>query len=176
VTLSDSGQPTIAFPELAPEARPCRHAYAIRLTGYETELHPDAFLDMPGAILLAPDKAVVEGTQLKTEDKYGRVNLGFWDNPKEKAHWLAWFPEPGTYVFRGEFAAGAGATRIALDVAGSTLTADLPRSAGWGSPNSVPLGSVSIPEPGVRQLTLRPADAGSWKAVNVFAVRAAREP
>ena len=45
--VSDAGQLVVALPELAAEDRPCEHAFALKLTGFEMDLHPEARFHMP---------------------------------------------------------------------------------------------------------------------------------
>jgi alpha-L-fucosidase len=42
VTLTKDKQPIIQLPELTEQQRPCQHAFAFKLTGYVTSLHPEA--------------------------------------------------------------------------------------------------------------------------------------
>ena len=49
----------------------------------------------------------------------------------------------------------------------------IPRTDGWFKPEFVEFGRVEVDEAGVYQLTLEPADAESWKAVNVYQLQVA---
>jgi hypothetical protein len=67
--------------------------------------------------------------------------------------------------------------RISLRTAdGATTTAALPATGNWDHPAWADLGSLDIPAAGVRHLMLVPADPASWKAVNVWSLRAAPAP
>ena len=49
-SVNDQKQLVLHVPNLTPEQRPCRHAFAFKLTGFEVELHEVARFNMPGAV------------------------------------------------------------------------------------------------------------------------------
>ena len=173
--VTDQGQVTIDLPDLTPGQRPCRDAFVLRLTGFSFGLHAHARFDLPGAVKLSAERATLEGGHIRTEERNGRTNAGFWDRPHERVHWLVKIDEPGTYLVRGEFAATAE-SRLRVDVAGEACSAAVPDTGGWDNAVFVDLGSVKIEGPGVHHLVLGPADVDKWKAVNVFQLQLVRAP
>ena len=123
-------------------------------------------------MLLAAEKAVLDGDQIQLETKAGRPNIGFWDNPAERIHWLVRIPQSGSYAVRGEFAA-IEPSHVAIEVAEQRLTAAVPGTGGRERIRAVPLGELEFAKPGVYHLVLRPADPDSWQAVNVWQLQLA---
>jgi len=170
--VNEAGQLVLEVPPLPPEQRPCDHAFAFRLSGFDLGLHPEA--QPGGATELLPERALLEGERIQVETKYGQSNIGFWDDPAERVHWLLRIAQAGTYRLRGDLAAASGDTRLAVEVAGQTLEAAVPKTADWGTFTTVDLGPVTFAQPGVFHLVLRPVDAKAWRAVNVQRLRVAR--
>ena len=171
--VSADGRLTIRLPKLAEAARPCSHAYTLKLSGFEVEPSTEVAFVSPSAVTLAADKAVLDGEKLGTETRGERVNIGFWDNPAESIHWLVRIAEPGDYLIRGEFAAGAGGTTLAVEVAGKSLVAPVRKANGWDDASLTDMGTLTFEEPGVYHLVLRAADADNWRAVNVWRLQLA---
>ncbi|MCD6337939.1 MAG: alpha-L-fucosidase, partial [Verrucomicrobia bacterium] len=113
-------QLVINMPALEEAARPCRHAYAFKLTGLELSAQSDFAEAAGAAVALTVDKATLEGS-LALETRAGASNVGYWDNPSDKVHWLAKIPRPGTYRVRGKFALPQGASNLRLRVGDQTL-------------------------------------------------------
>ncbi|MBL7139901.1 MAG: alpha-L-fucosidase [Planctomycetes bacterium] len=158
----------IRVPALPPDRRPSDHAFAFRLTGFDVSLGPDARFEMPGAVTVPPEKVTLEGTKVRVQDVGGRPNIGAWDNPKERCHWLVWLQRAGEWAVRGEFTSAPGPSGLTMRLAGQTHTVAVPKTDGWFKQVWVDLGTVNVPEPGVYHLTLEPADAAAWKPVNVW--------
>ena len=111
-----------------------------------------------------------------TEEKNdGRTNIGFWDDPAERVHWLARISEAGTYDVAGEFAA-SGISQLVLEVDGKTVKFSVPRTGGWDKPRTVKIGQFEFDKPGVYHLILGAADPEAWKAVNVWQLQFAPRP
>jgi len=170
---NDAGQLVIKPPRLSLKQRPCRHAYVFQLTGFAASLHPDACFDLPAVLHLEPAKAVMEGCRVNVQVSEGRENIGYWDLPREKVHWLAYLERPGRWRVRGEFSCAGGPSSLRLNIAGADLVATVPRTHGWFHPELVTMGDVTIDKPGVYHLVLEPADADTWKPVNVYQLQLA---
>jgi len=155
--IDDQGQLTIQIPPLPPEQRPCNHAYALKLTGLKTSLSATARFMLPGATTLTADKAVLEGEKINIEEKNDRTNIGYWDDPAERVHWLARITRAGRYSIAGEFAAVADG-RLLLEVAGQQLEFAVPRTGGWSNAKMVGIGQVEFEKPGVYHLKLGAAE------------------
>ena len=142
VTLFGYEKP-LAF-TIGDNKRPGRLAYAFKLTGFTTSVHEDAKAGyVGGSVKLPVEKAVLEGDRVDVETKIAnRSNIGFWDNPEEKALWLVKILRAGTYQVSGEFAA---------------------TSAGWENPKKTPIGEVAFKRAGVYHVVLKPAEPRKWK-------------
>lgn len=121
-------------------------------------------------ITLSAEAAVLDGGRIQTEEKYGRTNIGFWDDPRESVHWLVRITRAGEYVVGGEFAAASGASRLVLRCRRNEVTFDVPRTVGWDKAAQVEIGKLAFDEAGVYHVSLRPAAAETWKAVNVWQI------
>jgi alpha-L-fucosidase len=172
--LNSQKQPVIRIPKLSAGRLPCEYAWTFKLTGMDKTLHPEVLFSLPDAVTLTAEQAVLEGEQIKLEEKGGEQNIGFWDRPTEKIHWLANIKRQGSYTVRGEFSAAEGSTKLLLQsLSGSSTAAEIPASDGWEKPVMVNMGWLNFDKPGVYHLVLAPAEAQKWKAVNVFKIQLA---
>lgn len=172
--INDDRHLVIDVPDLPAGERPCQHAFAFKLTGLEMALHPSARFNMPGAIRIAPEKVTLEGTRVRVQDVGGRPNIGAWDNPNERCHWLVWIRDAGRYAIRGEFSSAYAPSGLKTTLCGQTHTTPIPKTQGWFKPVFVNLGEFAFERPGVYKLTLEPADPSTWRAVNVWGLGLAR--
>ena len=132
--------------------------------GVTIAVSPDA---PEGTVVLSATEAKLEGPGIKLENKTGRMNVGFWNDPAAQVHWKAKIEKPGTYKLRGELAA-TSASRVAVEVAVQTVEADVPATGGWDQPRMIDFGQVKIENEGEYPVVLRPADPAKWAAVNVW--------
>jgi hypothetical protein len=136
--------------------------FKIETTGSAQFVGPESTISLPA------EKAVLDGDQIALETKVAnRQSIGFWDNPKEKAHWLVRIAEPGVYTVHGEFAAVAP-SQVTFEAAGKSITADIPAAGDWAKPKLVKLGQIEFKAPGVHHIQLRPTSPATWKAVNLW--------
>jgi alpha-L-fucosidase len=163
----------LKVPALAPEQRPCDHAFTFRLTGFRISLHESVLFSQPDAIRLEPEKATLEGTQVRTQVNEGRPNIGFWDVASERVHWLVRIPRPGSYAVRVELSSAYGSSGLKLTAGEQLLSVEVPKTDGWFKPVLVPFGRVQFGKAGVYHLVLEPADPPHWRAVNVYGVQMA---
>jgi alpha-L-fucosidase len=91
-----------------PAQRSGEHAFVFEMTGFHISLQDSVRFEQPEAIRLGPDKATLEGKKIHTQTNENRLNIGFWDNPNERIHWLVNIPESGDYIIRGEFSSAYG--------------------------------------------------------------------
>jgi hypothetical protein len=115
---------------------------------------------------LDADSADLHGS-LKVEQRGGRSNIGFWDNSADCATWNVDFTKAGAYKVTAHCALPQGETQIAVEVAGTTLTAKAATTGDWDRYANVELGTVEIAKAGVQEVKVRPGDANDWKAVNL---------
>jgi alpha-L-fucosidase len=123
-----------------------------------------------GAFLLSADEAELHGDGIKAENRGGKPNIGYWDDPKDWISWMAAIGKPGRY--RIEISAGGpNATAVSVSVGGSEFAVSVPATGSWEKPGTVAVGEAEIGKAGPCAVVVRPKDAGSWKAVNLWSVR-----
>jgi alpha-L-fucosidase len=163
-----------------PEKKVSEYTVGLKIIG--TDLKPVAFAapqaaiqpDRRGNLVLDADSADLHGN-LKVEQRGGRANIGFWDDSGDCASWKVDFTKAGSYKVTAHCALPQGETQIAVDLAGTTLTAKAAATGDWDRYASVELGTVEISKAGVQEVKLRPRDANDWKAVNIRDVTFARK-
>ena len=163
----------ISLPALAAAQRPCEHAFAFKLTGFKTSVHPAARFGQPDTVRLEPANATCEGA-LRMQVNEGRSNIGFWDAPGDRLHWLLQVKVPGRYTLRGEFSSTYGSSGLKVTVAGQSKSADVPRTDGWFKPQFVSFGEIEFASPGVFHLVLEASSPNIWRAVNVYQIQLAK--
>ena len=161
-----TGVQTCALPIFPEEQPPGRYAYAFKISGFTLTADP---FSVQNLLTLSAEQAVLEGRQIRLEEKGGRTNIGYWDTPTEGAHWLLAIPEPGEYQFRGEFAA-LDASRLKMQVNGKESAFDVPSTGDWAAPAFVEMGTVAFEKPGVYHLRLYPAESG-YRPVNLWQIQ-----
>ncbi len=157
-----------------PAQRSGEHAFAFKLTGFDISLQDSVRFERPEAVRLDPDKATLEGKKIQTQTNEGRLNIGFWDNPNERIHWLVKIDEPGEYSTRGEFSSAYGTSGLKVSAAGQTRSAEVPKTNGWFKPQFASFGTLKFAKAGVYHLVLQPADPAKWRAVNVYQLQLAQ--
>jgi len=182
-SVSDAKQLTIEVPPLAEADRPCRYAFVFKLTGFKTALNPDAVAASAGAsaarlsndLTLDASEAGVTGSIQLEEKIPGKQNLGFWDSPEDRAQWRVQIKQPGKYGVSAVVAARS-ASKLAVEVAGQKLTADVPATGDWDRQQSIEFGTVQIDKAGTCDVIARPADAQHWKAINPWKLELTPSP
>jgi len=168
--INELGQLVIEVPKLPPEKRPCGCAYAFRTTGFDLRLGPGAAFHLPGARSIEPTKVTIEGTKARLQTKGGRPNIGAWDDPKERLHWLARVEKPGRWLVRLEVSAGVGPSALKLSVEGHSSKATVPKTAGWFNTKWLCFAPVAFEKPGVYHFTLEAGDPARWRPVNLWKI------
>ena len=111
--------------------------------------------------IVHPHPVLIVGTY----DDNGKPNIGFWDDPKDFASWKVKFPKTGTYQVSGRFA-GPKASTFQVLVGRASLEAKSPATTGFGSFETVDLGSIKVAKKGVQEVQVVPVPLG-WSAVNL---------
>lgn len=164
--VSEAGTLVLTPPAIAAEG-PAKVAVAFKLEGFETSLNPVA---TAAPVVLDASRAVTEGA-IKLEERSGRSNLGFWDDPADHAHWLLQVPSAGTYRFTLSYACtNAGVVRLTGE--GVDATAVLKPTGGWDRFSEVVLGEAKFDKAGVYRVSLGAADPAKWTAINVTQIAA----
>ncbi|MCD6304514.1 MAG: alpha-L-fucosidase [Planctomycetes bacterium] len=178
-------QLVIAVPALAEDKRPCKYAYVFKLTGFKLSLNPKAAVAPPPPaatrhrkgkprkaklsqdLTLDATEAGLDGGAGLEEKIPGQTNIGYWDNPASKVIWRVRIKEPGRYDLTAVVAA-LRPGKLAADVAGKTLRADVPATGAWNKQATLKFGRVEFKKAGDYDVILRPGDPDNWKAVNVW--------
>ncbi len=165
--IDTQGKLVLVIPPLRKEQRPGSYAYAFKISGFNLTIDPFTTQD---TLTLSAEQAVLEGKQITLEERKGRSNIGFWDNPSESVHWLAAVTEAGNYQFRGEFAA-IETSRLKLQIDDHAIAFNVPKTGNWDTPQFVEIGTIHFDKPGVYHLRLYPEDAAQWHAVNLWQIQ-----
>jgi alpha-L-fucosidase len=172
--VDDNKRLTIHVPALSEAERPGSHAYAFKISGFETGLSSEARFSLPGAVTLKAENAVLEGQKIGTEEKSaGVTSIGFWDDPAERAHWLLYVRKAGTYNVVGDFATPHRGCLLTVEVADQRLPFVVTRTGNWDKPKMTEIGTVRFNKPGVFHLVLEATDRNNWQAVNVWNIKLA---
>ena len=151
------------------------HAFAFRVSGMQVSESEAARFEEPTAQQLEPGAATLEGDQIRTQVNEERVNVGFWDKPEERIHWLVRIPAAGTYAVRAEVSSANGPSGLKLSVEQQSLTARVPATDGWFKPVFVRFGTLHFDQPGVCHVIQQPSDLAAWHPVNVYKLQVAPE-
>ena len=139
----------------------------ITFTVVAVPLAPDA----TGNITLGADDAELHGDQINIENRDGKPNIGFWDKGDEWAYWKVRFAQPGRFKVSASCASILGGAEFVIEVADQQLTGRPEETQGWDKFKEVRLGRVEVNLAGDQVLTIRPRDAGKWKAMNLRFVK-----
>ncbi len=150
-----------------------KHAYVFKLTGFEIEANPEALFHSPQAIHLSPEFATIEGNQRLLGDG-DLLNIGAWNIPKDRIHWLVRIKESGTYRIRGKLSTASGETNLTTTFGKEKSSATITPTDSWLEARYYDLGQFTFEKPGVYQMTLSPTNEESWKPVFVFGVQLAK--
>jgi alpha-L-fucosidase len=159
-----------------PEKKISEYTAALKITGSELKNVPLASVpaaigpDVKGNIILSADDAEIKGSKLAVEEHGGLPNLGFWDDPADRAAWRVHFSEAGAYRLTGSFAAANGRGLLVIECAGRKTTAAIPKTESWDDFHRVDCGTLRIDKAGDATLTAHARDAKSWKAINLRAL------
>jgi alpha-L-fucosidase len=155
-----------------PAQKISEYTCAVRITG--TDLKPVKFeipvepvkADPQGTIKLIADKAQLHGEQVKTEEKGGEVNLGFWDKAEEWVSWKLIVPAAGPFKVTAEIATVFDNSEFVVEIAGQKLNCKAALTGGWEDFKTVELGKVEIKEAGNQTLSVKPVPE-KWHAINL---------
>jgi alpha-L-fucosidase len=116
----------------------------------------------------------LHGDEIRFETRTDRENIGFWNRASDWVSWTIKLPEGGSYDVTANCATAAGATEIALEVAGQQLVGKVPSTGDWDRYATVSAGKVTIEKPGEYTVSVKPNDPQTWRPVNLMAVRLTR--
>jgi alpha-L-fucosidase len=163
-----------------PSAKPCNYAVTLKIAG--SNLKPIEFPepvqvtrpDASGKLIFSAETAEMHGDQVKTEDKGGQTNIGFWDRPNEFVSWKGQFPIAGTYSITANCAAMAD-SELLLQVGAETVSGKINATGDFGkfAPND--LGRIQVKQAGELTVIARPKQAETWKPINLRSLILGRE-
>lgn len=145
---------------------PQNYSSVFKLSGFQCDVNP---VYSPDARVLKAAEAVLNGQQIRLEERAGRSNIGWWDDPEEDVHWLAKVPQAGHYEFTGEFAA-VKASKLKLQINGQDAAFSIPATGDWARSESVKMGTVHFDVPGVYHLCLKADGTAEYKPVNLWQI------
>ncbi len=166
-----------------PAAKPCTHVYVLKLvcinpTHFNPELaaSPPALVsaDAQGNYVLDTSTAQLHGEQVQFENRAGTENVGFWDRPGDWVSWRVSLAEAGSFDVTAMCAAAAGPSEFVLEVAGQKLEVRVPAGSDWDTYAPVKCGTLTIDKPGQYEVSIRPRDSVTWRAINMTAIRMTR--
>ncbi|MEO8063952.1 MAG: alpha-L-fucosidase [Pseudomonadota bacterium] len=168
--VGPQGQLVIDVPALTPEQRPGRYAYGFKLTGFQLDATPESVLKgSVTTIALAPQMATLQGHQLRVGSAAGAPVIAGWLDARESVHWLVNVEDAGRYRLAARMIAPMGASRVTLEIAGTTLEFAVPDGGVARNSAFVEIGEAVLPA-GVHHLTLRATDGKEFNRVDIAKV------
>jgi len=126
-----------------------------------------------GSVTLRAEEAEIHdvggGNRPQVETKYGKPNVGFWVDWRDRVSWRFRVDRPGAFEVTAEVASTA-TSRFEVKVAGQAVTAEVAATGGYDRFKVVRLGRVEIGSAGPVTLEIVPKQDG-WSAINVRWVR-----
>jgi alpha-L-fucosidase len=161
----------------APAVKPCQYVWVLKveganLRGFRPDLvppepKPSVGPDQQGNLRLGMDVVETHGPGLRTEQRGGVLNLGFWDSSEAWASWRVKLEKGAAYAVTAECAGAAGPSAIRLECAGQTLLGQVPQAKSWDDFGVVALGDLRVGDGGEVDLSVKPADPSTWRAINL---------
>jgi len=128
----------------------------------------------PGDLTLEAADAELHG-ELQIERRTSGSNIGSWGKATDWVSWTINAPRPAKYHVTVQCAAKAGPSQFVVELdGGTTLGGTAPQTESWDGFVPVTLGTVELKTAGRHVLTVRPRDAGTWRAINLLSVRLVR--
>jgi alpha-L-fucosidase len=154
-----------------------KYTCALKITGTDLKPAPvpeTALViepDSNGNLVLRAEQAELHGQGINTEERSGRTNIGFWDNPSDFVSWKVRVEKPGTFTVTGIAATVHAGAAAAVDIGKQIVTGQVPQTGDWGKFASVDFGRIQVEKTGVQEVKLRPKEAGEWKPINLRELR-----
>jgi alpha-L-fucosidase len=123
--------------------------------------------DAHGSFVLTAETGEIEGSGLKTENRDGIANLGFWDNPNDYVSWPVDFARAGSYAVTATVSSASGPSPLTLEIGKEKLAGHVPTTGGWDNFRDVELGIIAVKKPGTLEVKLRPTNSDKWNAINL---------
>jgi len=171
ISKSDAGV-VVNLPASAPD--PISSTIKLAIQGRPEVAEPFVSADKEGVIRLLPGDAVCEGEEVKSEEKGGQSNIGYWTNPKDTVSWNLRAENEGKYIVRIEAASPTEGSALMIQGVGK-LACSVPKTGAYETYQTVKVGEVHLPKGEKVKLTLRPVVDG-WHPVNIRKVELLPQP
>lgn len=163
-----------------PEKQISPYTCALRING--TKLAPAPISvetvwvqpDANGAVTLLAESAETHGA-VGTEQRGGQTNLGFWDNAEDYVTWNVKGLTAGSYKVSACSASPNEGTDVRIQAGASELKTRFPGTGDWAAFKTNELGTIQVSNAGTLEIAVRPADAKSWKPVNLRWIKLVRQ-
>ena len=116
---------------------------------------------------LGIDTVTIIGKKAFIEERIPGGNVGGWTDPSDSLSWEITVDTPGRY--RVDITHAGVASALAIGCGETNLRADLPATASYTVPQTTIAGELTLAA-GPLKLTLHPADAATWRAINLASV------
>ena len=162
-----------------PDQQPCDHAWVLKITGLDLAKSlpvpppdapiPDIKADSNGAFSLTPSTANLVGDGIKVQDT-PVSNIGFWDNATDTVHWKVQDLPAGCYKIAAKTSALNGGTDFMVTVgAEKPVRMTALKTDSWDTYVTAE-STVVVAKSGDQNITIAPADAATWKPMNLAGV------
>ena len=164
-----------------PATKPCDHAYVLKITGLDMVAShpvrpsvPPIHAAVDGTWTLSPGSATLHGN-IRAQNA-PTPNIGYWDDPGDKATWQVHFDTPGTYAVTARVSGPYGDTSFVVDAgSGASTPLSVPKTASWDAYETVSGGVLKVDAAGDRTVTVGAADPAAWHAMNLASVTLHKE-
>ena len=134
----------------------------LRNLGYDGALYPAA----DGLHTLSVASAERHGNQFSISGQH----IAGWNSSSDWLSWKIKILRPGIYDVALFSSAMAGTSEVTVTANDATLTGKFPKTANWDEYQTTSLGQLTLRAAGVVTLTLKPASAVTWRALNLAKV------
>ena len=125
-----------------------------------------------GVVTLVAADAIVHGQTAKLETGGNRDSIGFWTNPADFVTWDFKLKQPGTYTVEITYACenGSGGSQYRILVGDQKLDGTIMETGSWGDFITETAGKITLAQPGVHQLQVKPVQKPGLAVMNLRAV------
>ncbi len=144
----------------------------VPVTEEASVVRPDAH----GNFTLLAEAAELHGDQVRTEERGGQSNIGFWDKASDWVSWKINVVRPGRFTVNVLTATVNPDVEVVVEAGEARLNAKLPRTGEWDQFKTIDLGQLEFGKTGEQMVAVRPADPKTWKAINLRWVKLVSTP
>jgi alpha-L-fucosidase len=164
---ADESGVVVAVPKVAPDR--ISSVVVLEAEGEPIVETPLLAPDADGRLTFDAGNAVLYGEEIKTEERDGKTNVGFWTNPGDWAEWRFQTKKPGEYVVEAEIAAEKSGRFVVMVESEDILSALSPKTNDFAKFVKVNLGKLNLGTPGKAVLTVKPI-GGDWHPMNLRSI------